>query len=212
MLSSDVTKNQRATLRRIEAHILQAHLDQGAQSETVGMVEVVHLPDDARSPLNYITPRRSAAWVSTNALHDGLSRLKALGCPARVVFYDGLLPPVFKQSLLEIGLQLEQEEPIYALMLPEKEPKLSSTQSRSIHLWVSQVNHPPVMGRLHVLPTLGSGMVDHIQADESDGIAALLAAARRAAVNRGLALLFVTSALSDASPLGYEFLGHRLTW
>ena len=210
MLSSDVTKSQRATLRRIEAHILHMHRDQGAQSETLGMVEVVSMPGDASSLLNYIAPRRSAAWVSTSALRDGLDRLKAIGCPPRVVFYDRLLPPVFKQSLVEIGLQLEQEESIYALGLSANEAKSTSSGARSVHLWVSQANHAPVMGRLHALPTLATGMIDHIQAVDQGSIGALLLAARRAAASRSIDFLFMTTDSADVESLGFEFLGHRV--
>lgn len=98
-------KMVRTMLRRIEEHNLLAQLDTGALCETVNMMEIIHHPEDARAEANYATPRRSAAWVSAPAVREGLARLQALERTPHVVYLEGLLLPVFRQTLTSVGLE-----------------------------------------------------------------------------------------------------------
>jgi hypothetical protein len=114
----EVIKYTRTCLRMAEAHDLQTALDAGAQHETVNMVEVVHHPTSALPGLNYMTPRRGAAWVTARAVQEGMAQLAALGRAARIVYYDGLMPDIFRQTLLDCGLQWSSESAVYANSTP----------------------------------------------------------------------------------------------
>ncbi|MCA9912927.1 MAG: hypothetical protein KC496_06245, partial [Anaerolineae bacterium] len=83
-------KEARVTLRRVQAHLHQTHLNLGAEEQSVGFVDVVHHASSALPNLNYVTPRRNTAWVSGKHIADGIAVLRDLGRRARVRFVDGL--------------------------------------------------------------------------------------------------------------------------
>jgi hypothetical protein len=114
MNTPDDIKQVRTLLRRIEGHRIQTHQDRGALHETVNMVEVLHHPTSALPELNYLMPRRGAAWVSAAALETGIARMVALGRTPHVIYLEQLLPPVFRQTLEQAGMQWAAESPIYA--------------------------------------------------------------------------------------------------
>lgn len=105
-------KEARETLRRVETHLRQAHLNMGSIEESSGMVDVIHHPYSHLPTINYITPRRKTAWVSTTYIEQGIDYLRDLGRRARVRFADGLFPPIFGRSLRDLGLSLETENPL----------------------------------------------------------------------------------------------------
>lgn len=99
-------------LRQVHEHLLQAHTDLGAFRETISVVDVIHHPINPLPDFNYVTPRRNTAWVSGQYVKQGLDRLKQLGRTARVQYLEGLFPPLFAKTLLELGLSLERETPL----------------------------------------------------------------------------------------------------
>lgn len=128
MSRADV-KQSRQTLRRIDAHLRQAHQHLGAQVETVSYVDVIYHPNSALPMLNYVTPRQKTAWVSGSHIEKGLDLLRDKGRSSRVRFADGLYPPVFGRSLLELGLQAEAEIPVMVYRAGEQPRPLASLPS-----------------------------------------------------------------------------------
>lgn len=114
MTDNSEIKITRTMLRRIEEHRLLSQINRGVICETVNMVDVVYHPFDASPALNYITPRRSAAWVSAGAASEGLARLAQLERMAHVIYLEGLMMPIFRQTLAGIGLEWSKEDALYA--------------------------------------------------------------------------------------------------
>ena len=111
-MSQEQIKEARTILRRVEAHLRQSHLDMGAQDEAMGFVDVIHHASSSLPSLNYVTPRKNTAWVSSQYIQKGLETLKDMGRVSRVRFAEGLYPPAFLGSLRELGLKVEAELPI----------------------------------------------------------------------------------------------------
>jgi len=105
-------KQARTTLRRVQAHLHQTHLNWGAEEQSVGFVDVVHHNSSTSPNLNYVTPRKNTAWVSGKHVADGIEVLRDLERKARVRFVDGLYPPIFVRELRSLGLTAEAEFPI----------------------------------------------------------------------------------------------------
>ena len=114
MTDSEAIKHARTCLRRAEAHDLQTALDAGVTHETLNVVEVVHHLSNALPNLNYLTPRQNVAWVMGSAVLEGMDRLESLGRVGRMIYYEGLLPTIFRQTLAGIGLQSISESQVYA--------------------------------------------------------------------------------------------------
>ncbi|MCA9906291.1 MAG: hypothetical protein KC547_20690, partial [Anaerolineae bacterium] len=106
-------KAQRAALRRVEHDRFETVSARGTRHETLNLVIVVYHPSDDAPDLNYVAPRRGTAWVSASALQEGLLRLQALGRTPRFAYLEGLLPPFFRQTLVESGLELVQDDPVF---------------------------------------------------------------------------------------------------
>lgn len=104
----------RQVLRRFTDHLQHVLLRLGAQQEAHGMVDVFYHPDSAAPALNYITPRRSTAWVGKNMALPGLERLAALGRVPRFLYIEGLYPPQFGDTLADLGLEPESSKAIMA--------------------------------------------------------------------------------------------------
>lgn len=119
-MNRDEFRETRVVMRRVEAHLRQAHLNLGAKDESVGMVDVIYHGTSALACLNYVTPRRNTAWVSANYIQQGLVNLREKGRRSRVRFADGLYPPVFAGTLRELGLELESETPMMVYPVEEK--------------------------------------------------------------------------------------------
>ncbi|MDX2136619.1 MAG: hypothetical protein SF123_00870 [Chloroflexota bacterium] len=115
MNTADDIKQVRTLLRRIEGHRIQTHQDRGALHETVNMVEVLYHPTSALPELNYLMPRRGAAWVSAAALQTGIERIIAVGRTPHIVYLEPLLPPVFRQTLEQVEMRRAAESSIYAV-------------------------------------------------------------------------------------------------
>jgi hypothetical protein len=125
-MSQDPVKESRTVLRRVEAHLRQSHLDMGAQDEAMGFVDVIHHASSSLPSLNYVTPRKNTAWVSSQYIQKGLDTLKDMGRVSRVRFAEGLYPPAFLGSLRELGLKVEAELPIMVYK-PDGNPRIIPT-------------------------------------------------------------------------------------
>ena len=111
-MESEKASNERESkhiLRQIQDHLGEMHVKLGAQRESVGMVDVFHHPDSSIGTLNYITPRKNTAWVSSTYLQQGLTDLAQKERLPRVEYIEGLYPPAFARTLRELGLELERE-------------------------------------------------------------------------------------------------------
>jgi hypothetical protein len=128
-MSDAAVKEARRVLRQVQIHLLQSRINMGAICESAGLVDVLHHPFNPLPHLNYVTPRKSTAWVSIKEVEQGLEALGKYNRPRRVEYIEGLFLPVFAKSLREIGLTVEQETPLMVyqqgedMSLPEM-PKL----------------------------------------------------------------------------------------
>lgn len=111
-MQRETIKESRRVLRRIQDHLYQAHNNLGGTCETVNLVDVLSHPTNPLASLNYITPRRNTAWVSGDMIAHGLEHLQTLKRIARVQYIEGLFPPLFAKTLLDLGLQTEWELPL----------------------------------------------------------------------------------------------------
>lgn len=122
-------KEARNIMRRVESHLRQSHLDMGAKDENIGFVDVIYHTTSPLPSLNYVTPRKNTAWVSGNHIQQGLDALRDKERVCRVRFAEGLYPPVFENTLRELGLKVESEIPIMVyknLQAPRKTPNIPS--------------------------------------------------------------------------------------
>ncbi|MDX2163677.1 MAG: hypothetical protein SF162_20340 [bacterium] len=142
-------RESRTMLRQVHEHLLQAHQDLGAYRETISVVDVVHHPINPLPDFNYVTPRRNTAWVSGQYVKQGLDRLRGLERTPRVQYVEGLFPPLFAKTLLDLGLELERETPLMIYrasgadtMLPPSSSVMSAgvqiqtvADQRGIEMW-----------------------------------------------------------------------------
>jgi hypothetical protein len=111
-MDSAAIKEVRIVLRQVQEHLFNAHLQLGAQWETLGLVDVVHHPNTAIPDLNYVTPRRNTAWVPGPEIQTGLNHLLEYKRTPRVQYIEGLFPPMFAKTLHDLNLEIERETPI----------------------------------------------------------------------------------------------------
>lgn len=115
-MDSATIKESRRVLRRIQDHLYLAHSSLGVQRESVGLVDVMHHPTSSLASLNYVTPRRSTAWVSSEMIEQGLQHMRQIERTPRVHYIEGLFPPPFAKNLLDLGLKVEWELPLMAYL------------------------------------------------------------------------------------------------
>lgn len=115
-MDSATVKESRRVLRRIQDHLYLAHSSLGVQRESVGLVDVMHHPTSTLASLNYVTPRRSTAWVSSEMIEQGLTHMRQIARTPRVHYIEGLFPPLFAKNLLDLGLRVEWELPLMAYL------------------------------------------------------------------------------------------------
>ncbi len=132
--SSESIKESRRVLRLVQAHLAQAHQNLGVQTEAFGLVDVMHHSGNSSAQLNYVAPRKKTAWVPAPEVKRGLDRLRELKRTPRVYYIEGLFPPVFARSLLNLGLMVEREHPIvtFKLSAEEKAPAYKLGDAMSI--------------------------------------------------------------------------------
>lgn len=134
-MSDAQIKEARTIMRRVQEHLRQSHINMGAQTQTVGFVDVIYHDNKLVPALNYVMPRKNTAWVSGKHIENGLEVLKQKDRIMRVLFVEGLYPPVFLRALRDIGLTVEQEMPMMvfqpdkgALKTPLMPPQLTATR------------------------------------------------------------------------------------
>jgi N-acetylglutamate synthase-like GNAT family acetyltransferase len=114
MLDPEALKAARVMLRRVDDHDYAVARDEGAQRDSLNMLDVVHHASNPLPTLNYLTPRRGAAWVSLKDVQVGMEHMAALGRAPRLLYLEGLMPPQFRQTLENYGLQWAGESQIFA--------------------------------------------------------------------------------------------------
>lgn len=122
-------KESRVVARRIHEHVLKAHGALGAREESAGMVDVVYHPESALPELNFVTPRRNTAFVSSRFVQQGIDRLLALKRVPRVMYMQVLYPAPFGDVMTKLGLELEYER---TLMLYPFEAAMNRTPTRPL--------------------------------------------------------------------------------
>ncbi|TVR24325.1 MAG: hypothetical protein EA396_01560 [Anaerolineaceae bacterium] len=105
-LAQDLRESRRI-LRRIQAHITQAHRNLGAEMHDMGLIVVLYHADNDLPPLNCVIPRRKTAWLPAQEITAGLDFLRERGKTPRLHLIEGLYPPRFVESLHAVGLNLE---------------------------------------------------------------------------------------------------------
>ncbi len=120
-MNDSTVKQVRQILRQVQSHLTEAHLHRGAEQEQVGLVEVLHHPQNTTPELNYVTPRKNTAWVSIPEVINGLKVLKGYERALRVMFIEGLFIPAFGDRLQSVGLARESELRVMALQLEPTE-------------------------------------------------------------------------------------------
>ncbi len=89
-MTDNEVKESRVVLRAVQEHLNYTHLSLGAVSEKVGLVDVLYHPDNPMPDLNYITPRRNTAWIPTQDIEKGLTRLGELNRKKRIYYVEVL--------------------------------------------------------------------------------------------------------------------------
>lgn len=107
-----VDRETRVLLRQVQAHLLNAHLWLGAEHQTLDLVEVLYHPASSLGSLNYVTPRQKTAWISSDQLQHGIDFLTKHDRTPRILYIEGLLPPLFARTLDQLGLVVENEVPV----------------------------------------------------------------------------------------------------
>ncbi|HEX2619123.1 MAG TPA: hypothetical protein VHL11_03220, partial [Phototrophicaceae bacterium] len=110
-MSDAAVKETRRVLRLVQIHLTQTRLNQGSTCEMIGFVDVMHHPENALPQLNYVTPRKNTAWISSKDVELGLAALHQHQRELRVEYIDALFPPQFSDQLEKIGLEIERETP-----------------------------------------------------------------------------------------------------
>ncbi len=148
-MTDDEFRDSRQMLRRVQEHLCNMHLHMGAQCDSAGLVNVIHHPQSAVPALNYVTPRQKTSWIPTDQIELGLSRLNELHRTRRVMYIEGLFPPPFGKTLLDLGLKPESQTPLVAfssggaskVILPKPPPTPDSVviapvqDPRSMAIW-----------------------------------------------------------------------------
>lgn len=126
MSDDAAVKEARRVLRLVQDHLRQAHMRLGSVQEAAGLVDVFHHPTNSLGQLNYITPRKNTAWVPAPEIQKGIDRLTELQRPPRVVYVEGLFPPLFAKTLRDLDLEMAQEIPLLIYKLPGHAAKAPS--------------------------------------------------------------------------------------
>lgn len=108
-MSDPAIAESRRILRRIQTHLAQSQLNLGTTREHDSLVDVVYHPSNYHPLLNYVSPRKNTAWVPGPEIQRGLDRLRELDRTPRVIYIEGLYPPLFAKTIRELGMMVEQE-------------------------------------------------------------------------------------------------------
>jgi hypothetical protein len=122
--NADAIRESRRILRRIQAHMTQAHQNLGATPHDTGLVQVLYHPGNTLPHLNYVTPRRNTAWIPGPQIQQGLDFLRKKDRVPRFYLIGGLYPPLFAKSLRDIGLSVEREVALMSYHADSAEPRM----------------------------------------------------------------------------------------
>jgi GNAT superfamily N-acetyltransferase len=124
-----LNREERLTLRQIQAHMGETLRAHQAVVEQLGTVDVYFHPSNPDPYLNCVTPHRGVAWVRRDDLNHAFVGLERLGRIPRLTFQDALFPAAFQQQLQLMGLTLEAQRtilayrPVYGPFLPGETPR-----------------------------------------------------------------------------------------
>lgn len=141
MMSDAEVKESRVIMRQVQEHLVQAHIRLGAQEEAFGFVDIIYHPTNPIGYLNYITPRRNTAWISSKYIENGLDRLRERQRQPRITFVEGLFPPIFGKSLRDLGLDIERETPIMVYRPKDDLGRKSPPLPEDVHISKAQDQH-----------------------------------------------------------------------
>jgi len=128
-MTSLLDREERQTLRRVQAHLREKIFAAGAVVEQLGTVDTHFHPTNPDPHLNCATPHRGVAWVRRDDLSNAFTGLERLGRVPRLVFQDALFPQAFQQQIELMGLTLEETRvmmvyrPICGPDLPGETPR-----------------------------------------------------------------------------------------
>lgn len=105
-------REERQTLRSIQAHLRASNLENGVIVEQLGTVDIYFHQSNPSPYLNCATPHRGVAWIRREDLIDAFAGLERLGRIPRLVFQDALFPAAFMQQLSMMDLTLEDERAV----------------------------------------------------------------------------------------------------
>ena len=136
-------KHTRRVLRQVSTHLTEANRRLGAMQESWGLVDVMYHPEKNLPHLNYVAPRQKTAWIPAAEIEKGLDVLRQRERLPRVHYIEGLFPPLFARSLLELGLTVERDVPIMtrtitdevAYRLPDHTRIEEASTHEGIALW-----------------------------------------------------------------------------
>jgi hypothetical protein len=115
-MEESAERESRRVLRQVQEHLYTAHENLGALREELGLVDVLHHPSNTLPDLNYITPRRKTAWVSGKDVQRGIDYMNQIERTPRIQYIEGLFPPLFARTLIDLGLEAEKETPLMIYM------------------------------------------------------------------------------------------------
>ncbi len=124
-----LNREERLTLRQIQAHMREVMNAQQTVVEQLGTVDVYFHPSNPDPYLNCVTPHQGVAWVRRDDLNSAFAGLERLGRIPRLMFQDALFPVAFQQQLRWMGLTLEDQRtvlvyrPMYGPPLPNETPR-----------------------------------------------------------------------------------------
>ncbi|MBN2304031.1 MAG: GNAT family N-acetyltransferase [Anaerolineae bacterium] len=107
---SSLNREERQTLRSVQAHLHATMLEAQTLVEQLGTVDVYFHPTNPDPKHNCVTPHKGVAWIRREDLHDAFLGLERLGRLPRLVFQDALFPDAFRQQLHLMGLAPEFEQ------------------------------------------------------------------------------------------------------
>jgi GNAT superfamily N-acetyltransferase len=124
---ASLNRDERRTLRDVQAHLQAAYLREQVVTEQLGTVDVYFHRSNPAPYLNCAMPHKGVAWVRREDLISAFSGLERLGRIPRLVFLDALFPSAFRQQIEMMGLTLEDERaamvyhPLYGPALPDED-------------------------------------------------------------------------------------------
>ena len=142
-MSDPAIAESRRILRRVQTHLAQSQLNLGTTREHDSLVDVVYHPSNYHPLLNYVSPRKNTAWVPGPEIKRGLDRLRELDRTPRVIYIEGLYPPLFAKTIRDLGMVVEQEIALMTYAVnQDNRPEERKPLTLSDQVRVDEVDNP----------------------------------------------------------------------